>query len=237
MSAANTGRGGWEPGWTVERVDGDEVVVASSRLRMRVAVADCDGRVARAAPSACACRRSFPRLSPGYWTVLGDAPGRRRPSASVRVYWNVTRGGAPALVGALTSRLNEAGVPFRLKVADHPFRLERCDAAVLYLDGDVFRAVRPELAEVGAELTAHLRPEIPAFTLELAPGVGLAEDDDGGELRRPPLRAARRRDRARARAGARRRSTSASTRSSPASPRTGVDIDAPYSSRRGRHVL
>jgi hypothetical protein len=178
MSAANAGRGGWDPGWTVQRIEGDEVVVANSRLRMRAARADCDGRVVVGASVDVRRPRDLPALSPGYWTVLGDAPDS--PSgASVRVYWHVTRGGAPALVGALTRGLNEAGLPFRLKIADHPFRLDRCDAAVLYLDGDVFRSVRPALADVAAELIAHLRPEIPAFTLELAPGAGLAEDDTG----------------------------------------------------------
>jgi hypothetical protein len=70
-------------------------------------------------------------------------------------------------------------VPFRLKVADHPFRLVRCDAAVLYLQGGTFRAVRSALHEVATALTAHLRPQIPAFTLPMTPGVGLAEDDRG----------------------------------------------------------
>ena len=178
MAAANTGRGGWEPGWRVQRVEGEEAVVSDARLRIRVAVADCDGRVGPGATVGLRRPPQLPALSPGYWTVLGDASDG--PSgAGVRVYWNVTRRGAPALVGALTARLNEERTSFRLKVADHPFRLDRCDAAVLYLEADVFRAVRPALAEVAAQLTAHLRPEIPAFTLALAPGAGLAEDDTG----------------------------------------------------------
>ncbi len=80
---------------------------------------------------------------------------------------------------ALTTRLNASEVPFRLKIADHPFRLDRCDAAVLYLPAGTFEAMRAALLEVAAELTGHLRPSIPAFTLELAPGVGLAEHDGG----------------------------------------------------------
>ena len=54
-----------------------------------------------------------------------------RPRHSSRVYWNVTSTGAPALVAEVTARLNASGSPFRLKVADHRFRLDRCDAAVL----------------------------------------------------------------------------------------------------------
>ncbi len=90
----------------------------------------------------------------------------------MRVYWNITRPGAPALVSALTARLNAARAPFRLKVADHPFRLDRCDAAVLYLPGQSFRALRGDARAVAPALTAHLPAQVPAFTLELAPGVG-----------------------------------------------------------------
>jgi hypothetical protein len=179
MSRANRSRGGWESGWRVERVDDGQVVVWSSRLRVRVPVGDCDGPLRPGGAVRVRVPKELPAYSPGYWTVLGDAEAPASCGVDVRVYWNVTRGGAPALVGALTSRLNRERVPFRLKVADHPFRLERCDAAVLYLDGEVFGAIRAGLGALARALNPHLRSEIPAFTLALAPGVGLAEDADG----------------------------------------------------------
>jgi hypothetical protein len=72
-------------------------------------------------------------------------------------------------------------VPFRLKVADHPFRLERCDAAILYLPSDRFVLLRESLVDIAAALAVHLRPSVPAFTFELAPGLAVAEDDGSGE--------------------------------------------------------
>jgi hypothetical protein len=177
LSRANTGRGSWEGGWTVERVDNGEVVATGSRLRLRVSAADC--RPLRGEPGAAVSLRlpsALPRLSPGFWFAVGDAPA---DALAVRVYWNVTCQGAPTLVQTLTTRLNGAGVPFRLKVADHPFRYTRHDSAVLYLAGDDFRALRSELGDLAATLAAHLRPGTPAFTLEFAPGVGLAEDPGG----------------------------------------------------------
>jgi hypothetical protein len=171
LSRANRGRGSWEDGWTVERVDDGEVVVTDSRLRMRARAADC--RVVGQDVSV-RLPKELPALSPGFWFVVSDVPAA---GCDVRVYWNVTAAGAPELVGALTSRLNGAGVPFRLKIADHPFRYQRCDAAVLYLEAQAFRALRAPLCEVAAASARHLEPAIPAFTLELAPGVGLAEDD------------------------------------------------------------
>jgi hypothetical protein len=214
LSQANRGRGSWDSGWTVERVDSGEVVVADSRLRVRVGAADC--RVTDAAASV-RLPKELPALSPGFWFAVSDAPAGR---SDVRVYWNVTYGGAPTLVEALTLRLNGDGLPFRLKVADHRSRFERCDAAVLYLDAEVFGCVRPTLREIAA--AARLDPAVPSFTLELVPGVGLAEDDDGESF------------------GARRCAllADAIVLGDDVAERfaaDGVDIDAPY--RAGRHVL
>lgn len=243
MSRANTGRGGWEPGWAVERLDGSEAVVASSRLRVRVPVEDCRARSGAVAPGAAVSIRlpkELPSLSPGFFTVLSEASGELASAASVvRVYWNIARAGAPLLIGALASPLNAQGVPFRLKVADHPFRLDRCDAAVLYLPGERFGALRETLRDVAAALTAHRRPQIPAFTLELAPGVGLAEDGGGDESfgeRRCGVLAdgiVRAHEQGHVRAAARLEAVSARF------AEDGVQLDAPYlePSLAGRHVL
>lgn len=185
LSQANTGRGSWEPGWTVQRLLGEEAVVANARLRACVPVRDCRAQSGAVRPSAAVSVRlpkELPEQSPGFYTAVSDAPADLGSSADVvRAYWNVTATGAPDLVGRLTSRLNAEGVPFRLKVADHPFRFTRCDAAVLYLRGDSFHALGEMLREVADVLSAHLRPRVPAFTLELVPGVGLVEDNGGGE--------------------------------------------------------
>jgi hypothetical protein len=237
MSRANTGRGSWEPGWTVERVDDGTAVVTSARLRARVAAGDCQGDVRPGGAVSVPMPKELPEASPGFYTAIGDAAAPEPPE--VRVYWNVTRMGAPALVSALSTRLNRAGAPFRLKVADHPHRLGRCDAAVLYLHGDVFRAVRSELGQVTAALWSRVEPEIPAFTLELAPGVGLAEAPGDGEsfgVRRCALLAdaiVQADERGVTDAGERLATVAARF------AQDGVDIDAPYlePTLAGRHVL
>jgi HopA1 effector protein family len=184
LSEANTGRGSWQSGWTALRLEGDEAVVATRHLRTRVARRDCRAHAGFVGPGARVSLRlpkQLPAFSPGYCTVLGDAPlDDERTTSAVRVYWNVTSTGAPSLVRALTSWLNAEAIPFRLKVIDHPSRFARCDTAVLYLPSDTFRALRKRLGAIAAALTTGLRPSIPAFTLELAPGVGLAEDDGAG---------------------------------------------------------
>jgi class II lanthipeptide synthase len=97
-------------------------------------------------------------------------------SEVMRVYWNLRLAGVTALVRALTSLLNGRRVPFRLKLADHPRRLDRCDAAVLYVPLDAFDALRAPLAKVASDVSAGLSPRVPAFALCLAPGMGVAED-------------------------------------------------------------
>jgi hypothetical protein len=180
LSQANAGRGSWEGGWTVARLDGDEAVVSGERLRMRIGRGDCRPRdAAPGAPVNVRLPKELPSLAPGFFSVVSDARADPAHASTVRVYWNVSPAGAPDLVGALTRRLNRDGVPFGLKVADHPLRFERCDAAVLYLGIDDFRARREALRELAATLAVRLRPPVPAFTLELAPGVGLAEDGGG----------------------------------------------------------
>jgi hypothetical protein len=228
LSRANSGRGSWERGWTIERVDRGEVVATRARLRVRVPLSHC--RPPRQGPRAevrLRLPKELPWLSPGFWLAVSDAPAE---DFAVRVYWNVTREGAPPLVEALTTWLNGESVPFRLKVADHPFRFARHDAAVLYLDGDVFPSVRATLAELAVALARHLRPGTPAFTLELAPGVGLAEDAGGqsfGAQRCGMLAEAIVRSHEGPHGGVRVAAALFAEH--------GVDIDAPY--RAGRHVL
>jgi hypothetical protein len=176
MSNANMGRGSWEPGWRVVRVDAGYAVVAKSGVEVGVLLSACDGQVAPGAVVSLALPKELPFVSPGSWTALGDVPLDATRSGLVRAYWNVSSRGAPALVNAVTSRLNEARVAFELKVVDHRLRFGRCDAAVLYLGADAFGGARDTLSDIATTLAGHLRPEVPAFTLELAPGVGLAED-------------------------------------------------------------
>jgi hypothetical protein len=181
LSEANTGEGSWQTGWTVERVEDHQAVVTSD-LRVRVPLSDCrtPGDVRPGAAVSIRLPKEHLWLAPGFYTALSDAAVDVESARGVlRVYWNVTPTGAPILMRALTTRLNLSAVPFRLKIADHPFRLDRCDAAVLYLPGGSFAAMRVTLLEVAAELTGHLRPSIPTFTLQLAAGVGLAEHDGG----------------------------------------------------------
>jgi hypothetical protein len=152
---------------------------------MRVPIARCrpvDGPLRAGGAASVRLPTELPALSPGFYTVVAEtAPDAGGSAAVVRVYWNISRQGAPQLIHVLASSLNARNVPFRLKVADHPYRFDRCDAAVLYLHVDAFPGLRDLLRSVAVSLTSRLHPAIPAFTLALAPGVALAEANGADE--------------------------------------------------------
>jgi hypothetical protein len=230
LSRANAARGGWEDGWTLVRRAGGAAVVERGGLRVRVAAPDwrsgAGGAVRIRLPP------ELPARSPGFWTAVGGSP---RAQHSVRVYLNVGAAGAPALVAELTAMLVAAAAPFRLKVADHPYRHDRCDAAVLYLPADAYQRLAASLRQLATGSAARLRPGVPAFTLPLAPGVGLAEED-GSKLSFGERRCALLAEAIVAAADHGEASVDAVAARMAAA---GIDLDAPYRepSLAGRHVL
>jgi hypothetical protein len=179
LSRANTGVGGWEPGWRVEALEHRFLVVTRNGLRVRVQAADCGPPRAGHAPGAAVTVRRPKELraaSPGFYTALGDTEVTASPEDSeVRVYFNVAAEGAATLVAVCTRLLNEAKVPFDLKVIDRPADFLRCDAAVLYLTDDGFERARESLGTVTSASANYLRGDPPAFTKPLRSGVAVGE--------------------------------------------------------------
>ena len=181
LSRANTGAGGWEPGWTIETVERGTALVARDGLAVRTRVADCRAARDPPAPGDPVSLRRTKELgagAPGFYTALGDAVPAQS-GVEVRVYLHVTAAGAAPLVAVCTRLLNGAGVPFGLKVADNPTGFSRCDAAVLYLDSGGFDRARRQLAAIASACAPHLRIAPPAFTQALARGVAVGEHHPG----------------------------------------------------------
>ncbi len=186
LSAANNGTGSRDPGWRVDRVDREKIVVERSGLRLWLKpdqVAPVGDRgYQRGAPVSLLLPKENLKLSPGFYVSLGDeglAP--RRSDPVVRVYWNITAEEAPQLIEAATTRLNAARVPFRLKVVNDPDRYGRCDAAVLYVPKRCYPGIVDAVATMYREMHAPRQHGTPAFTKTLAPGLGLAEDPGTGD--------------------------------------------------------
>lgn len=97
-----------------------------------------------------------------------------------RIYWNIQPEGAAELIELLTKALNNYKIPFQFKCLNHPELFVRTDAAVLYLAKKHVPIVSIILQPVITEIQKHLKEEVPMFTLQIAKGVGYAEDPGKG---------------------------------------------------------
>lgn len=186
LSDANTGQGSREEGWQVRAVQDGRVVVEQDRLRLWVRVEEVitAGGSPPEAGDAVLVRlpKELLKLSPGFYMALGDdGLPRHADEPMVRFYWNLRSDTAPELVRELTSRLNQACIPFRLKVVNDPRRYTRCDAGVLYVLRRDYRTVAAVVRTVHDAVRDGLSRETPALTKQLAPGLGLAEEPPGGD--------------------------------------------------------
>ena len=82
-------------------------------------------------------------------------------------------------VELVTTRLNAADLPFRLKVVDDPRNFGRCDTAVLTLQRKDRPVALDHVHELRGLLGSGLKASVPALTLRLAPGLSFAEDPEG----------------------------------------------------------
>jgi HopA1 effector protein family/Lanthionine synthetase C-like protein len=185
LSAANRGRGTWDAGWLVRRIEGDgRVVVAKDGVAYWASLTDV--RVDGGPPELGArCRvriaRELRRRIPGFYLAVGneDAPQgdycEPRP-AWVRYYWHLTLAAAVPFVETATSLLNSCRVPGRLKVLTDPGAYVRADAGVLYVDARRDPELDAIIDEIYAQVGSRLRSDVPLFTQRLADGLSWAED-------------------------------------------------------------
>jgi hypothetical protein len=186
LSSANAGTGCRENDWEILAIEECAVLARKDGLEVWAWMADCyvppghdldaGTRIGLRLP------KEYLNLSPGFYVALGNRELPHDGSDTlVRVYWHLTPDGAAAFLRSATTRLNDARLPFRLKVLRDPSLYTRCDAGVVYTLKRDFRCVSKIMAEVYGEVSDTLRPSVPAFTKYLAPGLGLAEDPGGGQ--------------------------------------------------------
>lgn len=185
LSEANSGVGYIEAGWTLQRVEDDELVVRRDGLDLRARRDECqlapDAALGPGLPVSLRFPKEFRQLQPGFYIATGDtASSSAAAPPLVRLYWNLSPDGSVCLMRSVSRRLNEASVPFQLKVLTYLGYPRRCDATVLYLSRADYGRVARILEQVHVEVCSHLSPAVPALTKCLAPGVGLAEDPGGG---------------------------------------------------------
>jgi HopA1 effector protein family len=96
-------------------------------------------------------------------------------SSAVELYFNFTPDAAVAISPNLTRELNKLGIPFEFAILHNPALFHRCDAGILLLPQAGYPAAQNILAQIYQLHQADFSPQVPLFTKQLAPGVGLAE--------------------------------------------------------------
>jgi len=181
LSRANIGTGSREGGWRVVLTEDDgRIVVQRHGLSLWARPDEVSGEdTAPGAEVSVRMPSELLRLSPGFYMALGNQG--LRDEDLVRHYWHLSSRGGEALVAAATRLLNEAELPFRLKVLIEPELYSRCDAGVLYTPKRLRSQVARLLPALRAEVAQHLRPGSPALTKPLGDGLGVAEDPPGDD--------------------------------------------------------
>lgn len=174
LRKVNLGLGPLSTGWTVVERTGAWCTVTRDGLTLRVDEKNLasfeDGRVAFRLPP----ERRY--ASPGWYVLLGDewTGGIDR---MVRIYFTIARPhAAPNLVADIAARLNSSGIPFQLKLVNHPRAFERKDTCVVYLSGDDWDEIAFIFGDIHRGHTAYLRNDYPCFALPLAHGMSFAEE-------------------------------------------------------------
>jgi hypothetical protein len=186
LIAANNGSGPWVPGWRITSKEPDSVLIFRDGLTLSAPARDCrpiipgDPLAVGAAvdvhlPSA------LPGRSAGYYLVLGDVPLPADDGArTARLYWNVAPDGAAPLMRAITETLNRRRISFQFKILNNPDSYDRCDSAVLYVKPSAVLTKQAALREIYETVAIHMRDGVPALTLQIARGLGVADGPPDG---------------------------------------------------------
>lgn len=181
---ANTGQGYVDLGWTVTGVDGPNPVAPVTARKDGLTLRLRPDQIVAADASPIASGRGvgvrFPKdrayALAGFYTAIGDAGSPAGADATTRWYVHLTPDAAPDLMADLTTGLNRLGVPFALKMLNHPAAYTRPDACVLYLPRATFAPTAPVVLAAYWAAGNRIRPRIPAFTRQVQPGLAIADE-------------------------------------------------------------
>lgn len=118
-----------------------------------------------------------PGLSPGFFSVIGS---RGEPEGPLtRFYLNLPVRSVPALVAALTGRLERSVATYAFKTLDLPAAYGRRDGTVLYARREDRASALECVAASLTGLPEPARTDIPPLTERVLPTVGAAEEPGG----------------------------------------------------------
>jgi class II lanthipeptide synthase len=185
LAAANAGRGTWEAGWVVQRIEADgQVVALKDGLAFWVrppGLSTTEGAIGPGESCRVWVPNEFRGRLLGFYCAVGDEQEESDGTDAaaeplLRYYWHLRSCAAVPFLATATSLLNDARIPFGLKVLSDAREYRRADAGVLYVHARNDPRVGPLIGEIYRQVACDLRAPVPLFTKRLANGLGYAED-------------------------------------------------------------
>ena len=180
LHESNFGEGYFDSGWSVikEETDGSLAVTKGGlRLHIQRNKHLQPTEVESVVGDSVAIQMPKNLVQNGFYVAVSNVASESHENL-VRVYFNFSPEGAVMVMGSLTRRLNAIPIFFHFKVLYNPDDYKRYDSGVLYFEKGNYEVVQQVLEAVYAENQSHFQPEVPLFTMQLAPGLGLAEEPD-----------------------------------------------------------
>jgi hypothetical protein len=179
LQAANPVAQRHQDGWTIARADAAGVWIVDAAQQPRFATLNeivplangmLPGMPVRLVP-----QRDFVSGPNGHFIISGRPGFDPQSGRQIRFYWNLAVDGAAVFLREIGTRLERRRIPFQAKVPVDPTRYARTDCGVLYLNDEEVESAHDAIAATYRALAGHLRPSVPLFTREIAPGLAFAE--------------------------------------------------------------
>jgi hypothetical protein len=185
LRAANPVTPRHQDGWTIASVEAQGLWIVDAaqvrRFAARHEIVPLANAIAPGLPVRLVPQREFITGPAGHFVIFGRQGFDPQTGRQIRFYWNLTRDGAPIFLREIGARLERRRIPFQAKVPVDPAGYARTDCGVLYLNDEDVESVRDAVAATYRALGDRLRPAVPLFAREIAPGLAFAESPPSRE--------------------------------------------------------
>jgi HopA1 effector protein family len=177
LQQGNTSNGYFDPDWqVVAEADNNELIVGKDGLNLHIDRSHHLAKEFKQAKPGDLIPIYLPHNLAGQdsYIMVGNF-GLPDRANSVELYFNFTPDAAVTIAPKLTHALNKLGIPFQFAILHNPDLFHRADAGILSLPQAGYLAARTALTQLYQAHQSEFSPQVPLFTKQLAPGLGLAE--------------------------------------------------------------
>ena len=176
LRQSNTSTGYFDRDWQVVAIDGDELIVVKDGLHLHIQPHQHLPPDLRQAKIGDVVPIYLPHnlVDRDTYIIVGNK-GKPDRAKSIQIYLHPTPDAAVAIAYQLTSGLNTLNIPFQLATLHNPSLFYRYDASTLWLNSADYLKVQPVLGRIYRSHQTAFSPQVPLFSKQLAPGLGLVE--------------------------------------------------------------